>query len=57
MIPHRIAPLAAAIRGVALDGVNSAVFHFFHDSYMVGISVLSIFIIPVEEDNHAGAGF
>ena len=57
IIPHRIAPLAAIIGGVALNGVNSAVFYLFHDAHMICISVLSIFIIPVEEDNHAGAGF
>ena len=57
IISHRVAPLEAAIGGVALDGVNSAVFHLFHDTYMIGISILSIFIIPVKEDNHAGTGF
>ena len=57
IIPHRVAPLAAAIGGVALDGVNSTIFHFFHDPNMIGIAVLPIFIIPVKEDNHAGTGF
>lgn len=35
IIPHRIASLPAAIGGVALDGVNSAVFHLFHDAHMI----------------------
>ena len=57
IISYWVAPLAAAIGGVALDGVNSAVFHLFYDAHMIGISILSIFIIPVEEDNHTGTWF
>ena len=57
IMPHRVAPLAAAIGGVTLDGVNSAVFYLFHDAHMVSIPILSIFVVPVEEDNHTGAGF
>ena len=57
IIPHRIASLAAAVGGVTLDGVHSTVFDFFHDAHMIGISILPIFIIPVEEDNHTGTWF
>ena len=57
IISHRVAPLAATIGGVALDGVNYAVFHLFNDTHMIGIAILCIFIIPVEEDNHTGARF
>lgn len=56
IIPHRVAPLAAAIGGVALDGVNSAVFHLFHDTHMIRLAIQTAavtFSFPVEEDNHA----
>lgn len=56
IIPQRITPLVAATGGVAFDGVNSVVFHLFHDAHLIGISILSIFIIPVERDNHTGLG-
>ena len=57
IIPCWVAPLAAAIGGVTLNGVNSAIFHLFHDTHLVGLSIWSIFIVPVEEDNHTRAGF
>ena len=57
IIAHRILPLPAAITGISLDGIDNAVFAFFHDTHMVGLSVLgtgrTIRGIPIEEDNHA----
>ena len=40
IIAHRILPLTAAITGISLDGIDNAVFAFFHDTHMVGLSVL-----------------
>lgn len=34
-IPHRVAVLPYHVIGVALNGVEPAVFHPFHDIYMV----------------------
>lgn len=57
IIAHRILPLTAAITGISLDGIDNAVFAFFHDAHMVGLSVLgtgrTIRGIPIKEDNHA----
>ena len=43
--------------GIALDGIDNAVFAFFHDTHMVGLSILgtggAIRGIPIKEDNHA----
>ena len=57
VIAHRILSLPAAVAGIALHGIDNAVFAFFHDAHMVGLSVLgtggAIRRIPIEEDNHA----
>ena len=50
---------AAAIAGVALDGVDNAVFDFLDDANMIGLTVLragAALVVPIEEDNHAGRG-
>lgn len=52
--------LAAGITGVALDGVDDAVFAFFHDADVIGFAVLragcAVWVIPVKENDHAGSG-
>ena len=40
IIAHRILPLTAAITGISLDGIDNAVFAFFHDAHMIGLPVL-----------------
>ena len=40
IIANRVLIDAAAIAGVALDGVDDAVFAFFHDADMIGLPVL-----------------
>ena len=61
IIAHRILPLTAAITGISLDGIDNAVFAFFHDTHMVGLSVLgtgrTIRGIPIKEDNHTRCRF
>lgn len=54
IVSNRIAVLAAAIAGVALDGVDTAILHFLHDANMIGRTVLAA-IIPIEKDNVARA--
>ncbi len=60
IIPHGILVLAAGITGVALDGVDNAVFAFFHDADVIGFAVLragcAVRVIPVKENDHAGRG-
>lgn len=60
IIPHRILVLAAGITGVALDGVDDAVFAFFHDADVIGFAVLragfAVRVVPVKENDHAGSG-
>ena len=60
IIPHGILVLAAAIAGVALDGVDDAVFAFFHNADVIGFAVLragcAVWVIPVKENDHAGSG-
>ena len=59
IIANRILIDAAAIAGVALDGVDDAVFDLLDDTDMIGLTVLRAgvaLIIPIEEDNHAGRG-
>ena len=55
---QRIAPLPAAISGITLDGVHSAILNPFYNANMVSTAVqaAAFFILPVEEDNHAGGG-
>ena len=59
-MPHGILVLAAGITGVALDGVDDAVFAFFHDADVIGFAVLrtgcAVWVIPVKENDHAGSG-
>ena len=48
------------IAGVALDGVDNAVFDFLDDTDMIGLTVLragAALVIPIEEDNHARIWF
>ena len=59
IIANRVLIDAAAIAGVALDGVDNAVFDLLDDTDMIGLPVLrarAALIIPVEEDDHAGRG-
>ena len=60
IIPDGILVLAAGVAGVALDGVDDAVFAFFHDADVIGFAVLrtgcAVWVIPVEENDHAGSG-
>lgn len=59
IMANRVLINAAAIAGVALDGVDDAVFDFLDNTDMVGLTVLwagAALIIPIEEDNHAGRG-
>ena len=59
IIPDGILVLAAGVAGVALDGVDNAVFDLLNDTDMIGLTVLrarAALIIPVEEDDHAGRG-
>lgn len=59
IIANRVLIDAAAIAGVALDGVDNAVFDLLDDTDMIGLTVLrarAVLIIPVEEDDHAGRG-
>ena len=54
---QRIVPFLATISSITLDGVHSAILNSFHDANMVSAAVQSaaFFVIPVEEDNHAGS--
>lgn len=59
IIANRVLIDAAAIAGVALDGVDNAVFDLLNDTDMIGLTVLrarAALIIPVEEDDHTGRG-
>lgn len=53
IIANRVLIDAAAIAGVALDGVDNAVFDFLDDANMISLTVLrarAAPVIPVEED-------
>ena len=59
IIAKRVLIDAAAVAGVALDGVDDAVFDLLDDTDMIGLTVLrarAALIIPIEEDDHAGRG-
>ena len=59
IIAKRILIDAAAVAGVALDGVDNAVFDLLDDTDMIGLAVLrtgAAPVIPIEKDNHAGRG-
>mgnify|MGYP000329206483 CR=1 FL=1 len=57
---HGILVLSAAIAGIALDGVDNAVFAFFHNADVIGFAVLragcAVRVVPVEETIMPGAG-
>lgn len=60
IIANRVLIDAAAIAGVALDGVDNAVFDLLDDTDMIGLTVLragAALVIPIEEDNHTGCRF
>ena len=60
IIANRVLIDAAAIAGVALDGVDNAVFDLLNDTDMIGLTVLrarAALVIPIEEDNHTGCRF
>lgn len=52
-----IAFLAAAVAGIAFHGVDISVLYPFHDTNMVGTSILSVRVrvVPIKEDDVAGA--
>lgn len=59
IIANRVLIDAAAVAGVAFNGVDDAVFDLLDDTDMIGLTVLrarAALIIPVEEDDHAGRG-
>ena len=59
IMTNRVLIDAAAIAGVALDGVGNAVFDLLDNTDMIGLTVLragATLIIPIEEDNYAGRG-
>ena len=59
IMANRVLIDAAAVAGVALDGVDNSVFDLLDDTDMIGLTVLrarAALIIPVEEDDHAGRG-
>jgi len=60
IIPDGILVPAAGIAGVALDGVDNAVFAFFHDADVIGFAVLragcAVRVVPVEENDRTGSG-
>lgn len=59
IVAYSIMVFAAAIAGVALDGVDNAVFDLLDDTDMIGLTVLRTgvaLVVPIEEDNHAWRG-
>lgn len=59
-MPHGILVLSAAIAGVALNGVDDAVFAFLHDADMIGLPILragAAFIVPIKENDLTGRWF
>ena len=51
---HGVLVLSAAIAGIALDGVDNAVFAFLHDADMIGLTILRIgtaLVVPIEEND------
>ena len=54
IITNRVTVLAAAIAGVPLNGVDTAILHLLHNAHMVGRTILAA-IIPIEKDNVAWA--
>lgn len=59
IIANRVLIDAAAVAGVAFNGVDDAVFDLLDDTDMIGLAVLrtrAAPVIPIEKDNHAGRG-
>lgn len=59
IIANRVLIDAAAVAGVAFNGVDDAVFDLLDDADMIGLTVLrtgAALVVPIEEDNHAGRG-
>lgn len=50
--------MTTRVAGVSFYGVDEAVFDLFDDADMVGDAVLAalVGVVPIEEDNVAGAG-
>ena len=57
IVPNRIGVDSHAISGVTLNGIDGSVLDFFYDTGVIRLSVLSVLIVPVKEDNHAGGRF
>ena len=56
-MPYGILVLSAAIAGIALDGVDNAVFAFLHDADMIGLPILragAAFVVPIKENDLTG---
>ena len=59
IIANRVLIDAAAVAGVAFNGVDDAVFDLLDDADMIGLAVLrtrAAPVIPIEKDDHAGRG-
>ena len=59
IIANRVLIDAAAVAGVAFNGVDDTVFDLLDDTDMIGLAVLrtrAAPVIPIEKDNHAGRG-
>lgn len=60
IITDRMLPDAAAVIGIAFDGIDGSVLHLPDNSGMIGASVLrtgfTVRTVPVIEDNHAWLG-
>ena len=57
---HGVLVLSAAIAGIALDGVDNAVFALLHDTDMIGLPILragTAFIVPIEENDLTSGRF
>ena len=51
IISNSILPLSASIARIALYGIDNSVFHSFYNTDMVGFAVLSVFIVPIVEND------
>ena len=54
IVPNRIGVNSHAVSGVTLNGIDGSILDFFYDAGVIRLSVLSVFIVPIKEDNHAG---
>ena len=60
IMSHGILVLSAAIAGIALYGIDNAVFAFLHDADMIGLPILragTAFIVPIEENDLTSGRF